>query len=146
DVAFERIAEPVECDESVGAQRIRGAYEGRAPWSGYEARKRDPARVVVVPKAEIERELVEGRPEAAVEIDLGRRVIGEIDALAGVAVVELQILVDVVSQLAVGRDRGLVRGLRDAAELVVVHQRAAKGDVPRRGHRGRGRRRLHSHV
>src|SRR5260370_39456844 len=100
--------------------------------AGREAGEVSSGRVIVVPKPEIERELVEGRPDAAVEVDLGRGVVREIDALAGVAVVELQRRTDVVAQLRIGGDRGLVRGLRDAAELVVVHQRAAEGDVPRR--------------
>src|SRR5262249_55500789 len=59
-------------------------------------------------------------------------VIGKVDALPGIAVVELQILVDVVAQLGIRRDRCLVRGLGNAAEFVVVHQRAAERNVPRR--------------
>src|SRR5262249_40851977 len=88
------------------------------------------ARVVVVPNAYIEGEGTEGRPNAAVEVDLGRRAVGKADALAADAGVELQILVDVVSRLEVGGDGRPVVRLRNAAEYVIAHYGGAERQIP----------------
>ena len=99
------------------------------------------ARIPVVPGAEVERELAEGRPDAAVEVDFGGGTVRERDALAGDAHIALQLVGEVVARLEIGRDRRLVIRLGDAAEVVVRHQGRAEGDVPRT-HRSRNRRRL----
>src|SRR6185437_16729809 len=74
-----------------------------------------PARVIVVPNAEIERELVEGRAYAAVEVDLGRGAIGERDALAGNAGVALEVRIPIIARLEAGLRRRLMIRLGDAA-------------------------------
>ena len=63
------------------------------------------ARVAVVESAEIEGELAEGRPDTAVEVDFGRGAVREADARAGDADIELQIRIDVVARLEIGRER-----------------------------------------
>ena len=68
--------------------------------------------------------------DTAVDVDFSRGAVREGDARAGEADVELQVLGDVVARLEVSRDRGLVVGLGDTAEDVVVHDRAAEGDIP----------------
>src|SRR6266498_5594075 len=90
-----------------------------------------PARIPVVPSAEIERERTKGRPDAAVDVDFGSRAVRERDALARDADVVLQVLGDVVARLEIGGDRRLVIGLGDAAEDVVRGDAGAEGDVPR---------------
>src|SRR5207248_886027 len=99
-----------------------------------------PTRIDVAPQTEVEGEHSEGRADTAVNIDFGRRSVRERDALACGADIELHILVDVEARLEIGRDGRLVVGLGDAAEDVVIHQRAAEGEIP--GLECRGRRRL----
>src|SRR6185312_12594353 len=93
------------------------------------------AGIIIIPKADIERDRAEGRTHAAVEVDLRRGVVGELDALAGDAGIELPVRVDVVARLEIRRDGRLVAGLGDAAPDVIVHDRRAEGDVPRRRRR-----------
>src|SRR5262249_40311922 len=124
---------------AVGARRRAGVVKG--------AIEALTARIPVVPSAEIERELTEGRPHAAVEVDFRRGVIGEIDAFAGDAGVPLPLRIEGVTQLESALDRWLVPRLRDAPEIIVIHQGRRDGDIP-----GRWRwwwwrwRRLFSHV
>src|SRR5581483_2423936 len=72
---------------------------------------------------------------------LGRGAVRERDALRRGADIELEVVVDVVARLEIGGDRGLVVGLGDAAENVIIHDRAAEREIPRTDH-GRRRRRL----
>ena len=88
------------------------------------------ARIPVVPTAEVERELVEGRADAAVDVDLARCAVREVDAGAAETDVALQILGEVVARLEVGRDRRLVVRLRDAAEDVVAGDRRTEREIP----------------
>src|SRR5262249_62078969 len=78
-----------------------------------------PARIPVVPNAEIERERTERRAEPAVDVDLGCRAVRERDALARDADIVLQVLGDVVARFEIGGDRRPVVGLGDAAEDIV---------------------------
>ena len=55
---------------------------------------------------------------------------GERDALRGRTDVELEVLVDVVARLEIGRDRRVVVRLGDAAEDVIAHDAGAEGDIP----------------
>src|SRR6266481_4059753 len=89
-------------------------------------------RIPVVPTAKIEKEPAEGRPDAAVEVDLGGGAVRERDALPRQAHIALQAVVEIVSRLEVGRDRQTVVGLRNAAETIVRHHGCAERDVPRR--------------
>src|SRR5262249_24979386 len=117
DVAVDR---QITIGKAVGAKhRVEAAVEAL------------PARIPVVPSAEIERERTEGRPDAGETIDLGGRAVRERDALARDAGIELQVLGDVVARLEIAGDRRLVIGLRDAAEDVVRGNAAAESDVPR---------------
>src|SRR5437899_1592871 len=68
------------------------------------------AWIEITPNTEVEGEHTDGRTNTAVEP---------------------QILVEVVARFEIGRDRGLVIGLGDTAEDVIVHQRAAEGEIPR---------------
>ena len=97
-------------------------------------------RIVVVQNAEIERELVEGRAHAAIEIDFRRGAVREVDAVAGDAGVPLQVRRGVIAAFEIGVDRRLVVRLRNAAEIVIGRDAGADRDVERRrnGHR-RGR-------
>src|SRR4029077_14702538 len=91
--------------------------------SGAEERRVEAlaTRVIVVPGAEIEGELVEGRADTAVEVDSRSRIVREVDALAGNAAVALPVGVPVVAQLEAGLSGRLVVGLSDAAEIIVGH-------------------------
>ena len=104
-------------------------------FAGDQAIVAGAARIPVVPEADIDRELVEGGADAAVEVDLGRGAIREADAGAAEAGVELPVLVRVVARLEVGRDRGMVIRLRDAAEDVVAGDRGTERHVPSRRRR-----------
>src|SRR5262249_18434006 len=120
---------------------------GRCAGRVYIAVEAFAAGIPVIPDAEIERELTESRPHAAVEVDLRRGVVGEIDALTGDAGVPLPLRIEGVTQLKSALNRGLVPRLRDAPEIIVIHQGRGDGDVPGRGRRWRRRRRrLFSHV
>src|SRR5262249_45089994 len=117
DVAVDR---QITIGKAVGAEhRVEAAVEAL------------PARIPVVPSAEIERERTEGGPDARKPVDLGGRAVRERDALARDAGIELQILGDVVARLEIGGDRWLVIGLGDAAEDVVRRDAGAESDVPR---------------
>jgi len=100
-----------------------------------------PARIEVAPDADVERQRAEGRADTAIDVDLGGGAVGEGDALAGDAGIELQVRRDVVARLEIGGDRAVAVRLRHAAEYVVVHHRRAEGDIPDR-HRRRRRWRL----
>src|SRR6185503_1815959 len=109
--------------DDVAVRQVRLAARDRSVEAG-------AARVVVVPDAEIEGELVEGRADAAVEIDLGRRVVREVDARAAEADIALQAAAEVVARLEVGADRRPMRRLGDAAEIVVARDPRAERHVP----------------
>src|SRR5262249_45247260 len=94
------------------------------------------ARVIIFPKTDVEDDRAPRRAHATVEIDFSSSVIGKLDALAGDAGVELPVRIDVVARLEVGRDRWMMRRLRDTAENIIAHQRAAEGDVPWARRRG----------
>ena len=85
-----------------------------------------PARIQVTPDTEVEGSGTEGRADTAVDVDFGGGAVRERDALGRGADVELQVLVHIVARLEIGGDRRVVVGLGDAAEDVVVHDRAPK--------------------
>src|SRR5882672_4219214 len=90
------------------------------------------ARIPVVPTAKIEKEPAEGRPDAAVEVDLAGSAVRDRDALPRQAHIALQAVAEIVSRLEIGRDRQTVVGLRNAAETIIRHYGCAERDVPRR--------------
>src|SRR5258705_13148230 len=89
------------------------------------------AWIDITPNTEVEGEHTDGRTNTAVNIDFSCRAVRERNAFAGKPDVQLQILVEVVARLEISRDRGFVIGLGDTAEDVIVHQRAAEGEIPR---------------
>ncbi len=91
EIVLDRVAAGVGAGEQIGAERVRIEQVGVVAG---EPGKSPPARVVVVPDAEVERELAEGRPNSAVEIDLGRSVVRELDAVSAGADIELQVVVN----------------------------------------------------
>src|SRR5262249_48644546 len=90
-----------------------------------------PARIPVIPNAEIEGERTERRAEAGEAGDLGGRGVRERDALTRNADIELQVLADVVARFEIGGDRRPVVGLGDAAEDIVRRDPPAERNVPR---------------
>jgi hypothetical protein len=115
--------------------------------AGANAAEALATRIEITPGAEVEGEHADGRADTAVDVDFRRRAVRERDALAGEADIKLHVLGEVVARLEVSGDRRLVVGLGDAAEHVVVHDRAAEGEIPgierRRGRRLDG---LDGHV
>jgi hypothetical protein len=94
------------------------------------------AGIVVLPRAEIEGEVAESRPDAAVEVHLGIGPRGEIDTRAVDAEIE-QVVVDL--QFGAALDGGLAVRLRDAAEILVRDALHAEGDVEPGDRRSRRR-------
>src|SRR5262249_25415324 len=82
------------------------SYTGKAVEAG-------PSGIPVLPVAKTKRELAEGRPDAAVEVDLRGGAVRERDALARQAQIALETIIEIVSRLEVGGDRRLVVRLRD---------------------------------
>ena len=115
------------------AERVAGGI-------GRGAEEAGSARIQVAPDTEVEGERTEGRADTAVDVDFGGGAIRERDALGRGADVKLQILADVVAGLEIGRHRGVVVRLRDAAKDVIVHHGGAERDIP--GIKRRRRRRL----
>src|SRR5207249_1542397 len=91
-----------------------------------------PARVPVVPSAEVERGRTDGRTPATVDVDLSRGAVWEVDAGAAETDVQLVVFVDVVARLEIHRDRWLVSRLRDAAEQIIAGDRRTEREIPRR--------------
>src|SRR5439155_21279214 len=85
------------------------------------------ARIEVAPGTDVEGKGAERHAATAVNVNFSRRTVRERDALEGRADIELDVLRDVVARLEIGGHRGLVVGLGDAAEDVVVHDRAWEG-------------------
>ena len=83
---------------------------------------------------------------AAEDVDLGGRVGRQRHRPVLAGEVELEARIDVVAGLRIGGDGGTAVGLRDAAEIVVRHQRAAERPIPRADDRDRHRARLDRHI
>jgi hypothetical protein len=79
EIVLDRVAAGVGTREQIGAERVRIEQVGIEAGKAGECAS---AGVVVVPDAEVERELAEGRPNSAVEVDLGRGVVRELDAVS----------------------------------------------------------------
>ena len=132
-VLLDRVAVRKRLRKNAAARR---AIEGVAVGHGGKAL---PARVPVVPSAEVERDWTEGRTPAAVEVDLTSGAVREVDAGATEAEVQLVVFVDVVARLEIRRDRRLVVRLRDTAEKVIAGDRRTEREIPRRGFRRHNR-------
>ena len=105
------------------------------------------ARIHVAPGADVESELADRQAGTAVCVDFSGCTVGERDACATQADIELEVLGDVVARLEIDVDRRLVVGLGDTAENVVVGDAATEGDIP--GIECRRRRSLdglHGHI
>ena len=126
-VAFEE-AHVLLHDVAIGGSTVGSPAGQIDPGSGPIALA---ARIQVTPDTEVEGERAEGRPDTAVDVDFSGSPVRERDALGGSADVELQVLVDVVARLEIGRDRRIVIGLGDAAEDVVAHDARCRRRYPR---------------
>ena len=89
-----------------------------------------PAGIPVVPAAEIEGELIEGGTDAEVEVRFGGGAVRIVDAFDRDSGIKLQGRLNIIAEFGVGRARGPIRGLADAAEHVVGRKAAAEGDIP----------------
>src|SRR5205814_10363757 len=86
-------------------------------------------RVPVVDAAEIESELAEGQPNAAVDVEFSGRRGRQLGAPAPQAGIELDFLGDVAARLDVAEHVGTAVGLRNAAEVIVALNAAADGKI-----------------